>query len=274
MKIPKFVEFERSQYSVISITQSAFKDNDIKKLTFPNDSKVEIFESYCFTDAKIQKLQIPGSLKIIQDGCFDWTKNLCSIEVSKQNQIFLFMDKKYLVGKSDINNDKYDVLYYVKNDIKKAVIPNDVKYIKSWAILNKPNLKELQFQENPEFKINGPNMFSNNPIQKLIIPENITEIDSSNFNNICALTKLQLSSKNTNFIYLENSFLLSKSGEGVFDKLIFARRDVEVVNVPDYVKEIGCYAFYYCKKMRSLSFNQNSKFEIINPFAFAFIFRN
>lgn len=272
--IPKYAEFECSQYNIISIEKFAFRDTDIKSLSFPEDSLVESFESCCFYSSKVQKIQIPSSLKYIKEGCFDYVQFLCDIDVSKRNNTFLYAEKKYLVGKSE-DSTQYDILYYVRCDIRKAVIPSEIKIIQKNAIQKKQKLSTLEFLDNPEYPIIGPNVFSDNPITKLIIPDTTKEIDPSNFDGVVVLTKIKISSNNKNFLFLDKKILLTKSegqSEGqIFDKLIFARRDIDSIVIPSYIKEIAPYAFRCCNKLKSIQFEENSVLCHICHHAFSFI---
>lgn len=150
---------------------------------------------------------------------------------------------KYLVGKSDENEQS-------RFDIKKAVIPSEIIEIRRSAIQNKNKLSTLQFSESPFLKIIGQNVFNGNPITKLVLPDTIEEIDQSNF---------------------DEKFLLSKSQNSSFDKLIFVNRDVDRVQVPSFVKEIGPYAFRNCKKLKVLQFDENSVLYYICHHAFSFV---
>lgn len=270
--IPKYAEFECNKFNIISIERHAFKNNDIKSLSFPEDSLVEIFEPECFYGSKLQKLQIPASLKYIREGCFDSVEYLCDINVSKDNDTFLYADKKYLVGKTEDSID-YIILYYVRSDLRKAVIPYEIRIIQRNAIQNKKRLQTLEFLPNPYYTIIGPNVFSGNPINKLILPDTIKEIDPSNFDAIVCLTKIKISAKNKNFLYLDKKFLLTKSqSEGqIFDKLIFANREIDRAIIPSYIKEIGHSAFRSCRFLKSIQFEENSNVTYIGHHAFSYI---
>ena len=109
--IPRFVEKGNIQYKIISIGEKAFQDCKINSLTFPEDSEIETFESSCFINALIKCLQIPSSVKKI-DGCFNIIKELTKIELSPNNQHFIILNNRFLLGKSNDDNDKIDVLYF------------------------------------------------------------------------------------------------------------------------------------------------------------------
>lgn len=63
----------------------------------------------------------------------------------------------------------FDILYYVRYDIRKAVIPIDLTTFHKKIFANKPKLKTLQFQENPDLKEIGPQIFCESTFSKLIL---------------------------------------------------------------------------------------------------------
>lgn len=73
---------------------------------------------------------------------------------------------------------------------------------------------------------------------------------------------------------LDDNFLLSKSQpeSNVYDVLFFARRDIEVAIIPSYIKIISQNAFSICKGLKSIEFEPNSSLEIIENYAFYFLY--
>lgn len=67
------------------------------------------------------------------------------------------------------NSNKFDILYYVRYDIRKAVIPIVVTTSYKKIFANKPKLKTLQFQENPDLKEICPQIFCESTFSKLIL---------------------------------------------------------------------------------------------------------
>lgn len=60
----------------------------------------------------------------------------------------------------------------------------------------------------------------------------------------------------------------SQPGSGVFDVIIFARRDIESVSILPSIKVIDDYAFYSCKRLKNATFELNSSLESIKKHAF------
>ena len=57
-------------------------------------------------------------------------------------------DDKYLIGKSDSNNDEFDNLLFVIRDIKEISIPSNIKIISSYAFENCYHLTKVEIETN------------------------------------------------------------------------------------------------------------------------------
>lgn len=71
--------------------------------------------------------------------------------------------------------------------------------------------------------------------------------------------------------YYGDDFILkkSKTKNDIFDVIIFARINIEKVIIPSFIKKIAPYAFYNCKKIKQLIFQDDMKLETIEKYAFS-----
>lgn len=53
-----------------------------------------------------------------------------------------------------------------------------------------------------------------------------------------------------------------------YDTLVFVRRDIENLVVPDNIRIIGKYAFNKCRNLTSIEFSDKSELKIIDDYAF------
>ena len=113
--IPRFAEYEEKKYKIILFDSGAFSGCNIDSLSFAEDSEFEMFEGYCFYGAHIKKLRIPPSVKYMKNGWCNSLHELNEIEISPDNQHFIFYNNEFLLGKSSDNIEKFDVLHYVNH---------------------------------------------------------------------------------------------------------------------------------------------------------------
>lgn len=71
----------------------------------------------------------------------------------------------------------------------------EIKIIPFNAIQSKKRLTCLEFLASPKNTIIWPNAYTGNTISKPILLDTIIKIDSSNFDSICGLTKIKISSR-------------------------------------------------------------------------------
>lgn len=57
-------------------------------------------------------------------------------------------ENKYLLGKSDPNNDEFDILLFASRDIEKISIPSNIRIISSYAFNYCLSLKKVEIPLN------------------------------------------------------------------------------------------------------------------------------
>lgn len=145
VQIPRVVSDNQYSYSVTAIGAEAFKDNrDIIDIFFPDDSSVTTIESFAFTNSAIQKIKLPASVNSIDIKCFERADDLVEIEMSDANLNYKYVDDKYLVQKSEDNDDEY-ILIFARRDLETAIIPKDIVKIASKAFYHCTELKTVTF---------------------------------------------------------------------------------------------------------------------------------
>ena len=106
--------------------------------------KLKYLKKIVFIFAHIKKLEIPSSVKNLED---DWCRNLYDlreIEVSPKSSHFILYNKSFLLGKSSKSGDRFDVLHFARSGIKEAVIPLQVTRIKKWSFDNHDQAENSQ----------------------------------------------------------------------------------------------------------------------------------
>ncbi|KAK8838865.1 hypothetical protein M9Y10_032907 [Tritrichomonas musculus] len=268
--IPRFAEHENVKYKIISIEKNAFKNCFIDRLTFAKDSEVETFEKNCFYNAHIKKLEIPESVKNLQNGWCNYLNDLTEIEVSPKNSRFIFYKKEFLLGKSIETSDKFDVLNYARFDIEEAVIPPQVAHINKYSFSNHKKLKKIGYSSNSKLNAIDNFAFSISSIEILSIPASVEQIGDWCFSDTHNLRKVEISSDNKIFRLIDGNYVVKESnrGSGVFDVIIFGRRDLKSISIPSHIREINNCAFQNCILLENVTFESNSSLESIKAWAF------
>lgn len=269
ISIPRYILHGKKKYIIKAIGEHAFSENEIDSITFPNNSEVTQFKSYSFHLTSIKKLQIPSSLKYIEEECFDEIRDLVDIEVSPKNKFFTYQNE-LLLGKSEENLEEYDILITASFNIQNAVIPSSIRHINTYCFHDHNNLESIIFEKNSVLCEINENIISKS-LKKLNIPNSVTQIDPNCFKEAKNLIDIEISNSNKVFKYVNNSFLMKKKDETSkdFDIILFCRRDVKQIEILKNAKEIAPYAFSYCYNLHEITFENNSSLELIGKGSFA-----
>lgn len=192
------------------------------------------------------------------------------IEISPNNHHFIFYNNEFLLGKSSDNIEKFDVLHYAQFDIKEAVIPAQVSVIKQRSFNYHKNLKSVKFSPNSELKCIEDYAFADSGITSLSLPASVEVITDNGLANAPNLNEVEVSADNKFFKLIEGKYIVKENnvGSGVFDVIIFGRRDMACITIPHHIKVINNYAFANCRRLETITFEPNSSLESIKNRSF------
>lgn len=271
--IPRFAEYGEKKYKIISFESKAFDGCHIDLLSFANDSDFKSFSGLCFSGAYIKKIRIPARVENLNIGWCSYLHDLNEIEISPNNHHFIFYNNEFLLGKSDDKTDKFDVLYYAQFDIKEAMIPAQVSVIKPRSFNCHRFLKSVKFSPNSELKRIEDYAFSESSIESLSLPASVEKIADFAFCVTPNLNRVEVSADNKFFKLIDDKYIVRESivGSGIFDVIIFARRDIESIIIPSHIKTINNHAFDNCKRLEKITFESNSSLETLKRSSFIIV---
>lgn len=249
--IPQSIQYGTSEYIIKKIKSLSFSDKrSLKSINFSKQSQLEEIEDNAFQNSSLEKITIPSSVKRLGDKCFSNANNLKHIFISPKNENFSIIDNQFLVGNSWRMDGEYDVLYFVRSDIKKILIPSFIRYL-SFDVLK--SVKIIIFSENSKIEEIPKNAFSGSQIEEVLISNKVKSIGENSFLH-CEKLKL------VNFY---DGSTLHEIGN-----YAFYGSAIEEIKLPLSVSIIGCYAFAYCNKLKKVEFANNSILNSIGNFAF------
>lgn len=111
--IPSSIKYKAHEYYVTSIKEDAFfYCLNIKSLKFASDSKLKKIGQNAFFHSKIESILFPKSLIELEEGWCNNTSKLTEIIIDHNNHNFIFYDNKYIIGKTNQENENYDHLLF------------------------------------------------------------------------------------------------------------------------------------------------------------------
>lgn len=168
---------------------------------------------------------------------------------------------------------KFEVLKkkaFFNSSIESINIPPHVTQISKETFSYCKQLKTIEFPSNSALRKIEKDAFLRSRIQSIMIPQNLVELEEGWCDGTRYLNNIIITQNNPYYSLYEDNFIVTKSSSEKenFDVLVFCRRNVETVVIPDFVEVIGPYAFNECKKLQQVEFTENSNIRIIDKFAF------
>lgn len=270
------------------------------KFEIPNDSELQIIENKAFSKSSIDSLYIPSNLIDLNEEWCDDMKCLFHISISPSNPRYMFLNEEIIVGKTSIEQEKYDILIFCVRDIETVKIPSFIKRIGPYAFNNCKLLQTVEFSSNSKLKRIDRFAFSCSSLERIILPSSVTLINELAFSNCLKLTSFEISFDSKLELIHESAFFrsqfkcfyiprnLTQINKYAFDHCsslqkvripadselqiihsdAFSSTKIGCFSFPPKVKYIGENIFVYCENLRIIEFDENSELEYIESRTF------
>lgn len=168
-----------------------------------------------------------------------------------------------MIGK--VGNER--VLLFVNRNIMNAVVPSCITKIASDSFAYCKSLKSVSFDVDSKIKTICKFAFANSNVESLSLPSSIECLEDGWCYGISKLNDISVSPKNEKFMLYNKSLL-------IFDKkvIVFAKRNIVEVTIPSFITRIASFAFYYCFKLESVSFEDESSLAEISNESFGYCY--
>ncbi|KAK8898405.1 hypothetical protein M9Y10_000691 [Tritrichomonas musculus] len=177
IKIPSFIKyFNPYSFEFTSI---------LLEIEFTEDSQLLSIGNNAFNFSALETIEIPRNVNKLEDGWCNSTECLVNVSISPENRNFMFLQdqNKVMVGKSNNEQDNFDVIKFACRDIKKVNIPNYIKRIDSFAFHECSYLNCVEFSDDSQLQSIGESCFTSTSIQRITLPKNIESSGSSTFSS-------------------------------------------------------------------------------------------
>lgn len=255
-----------------NICEKAFgKCFRLTNVEIPDNSELQSIGRKAFYKTEIEYFTIPSKLVELGENWFADTVKLKQININPNNPNFTVYDDKFVLRKSNPQNEIFDVLIFANRDLETAFIPNFIRIIGSYSFGRCENLEKVEFSDDSELRIICENAFSLSEIKSITIPPKLIELkDGWKYQAEC-LKSVYISPKNENFKMYDDKFILGKSNPEteIFDMLVYSKNDVKTVVIPEFIRIISAGAFIDCGSLNSVTFNEKCQLECIKKFAFS-----
>lgn len=227
--IPRSFKKDGQEYTIVGIRSGCFNFTDITSIRFSADSKIRSIKNRVLSYI-IKSIVIPPSVSELEEQWCENTDNLINVQIMPNNQYFMNIDNKLVLGKTNKKRHDYDVLLFARRDIKTAKIPSFVKRIASFA-------------------------FQKSSVENVSIPSKVEEISEGCFKECKQLANVTTTKRSHLRIIGKDAFLGSK---------------IESINIPSSVTVICESAFAFCKSLKNVEISKDSNLQEIQKSAFEY----
>lgn len=135
---------------------------------------------------------MPANFNEMKLGWCKELKDLTTIQVSKKNELFQYLNDKFLIGKENKNDETFSILYFVRRDIDKVLaIPSYINKMAPFSLSFLKNVKEIVFEENSKLEVIQDGCFAYSPIERIIVPRKTQKICKDAFIECSKLTAVE-----------------------------------------------------------------------------------
>lgn len=240
VKLPEFIK----QIKVSSFEECC----ELDILEIPINSQLQRIQKNAFYQSSISSLSLPSSLIELENGWCSFTSNLYEINLYPGNPLFICNNDGLLLGKSSIESNNYDELYFCPRWTSKETItiPSYIKKIKANAF-QECIITHLIFQPNSELQIIECKAFHNSCLTNFIVPDSVTKICKKAFS--CEVNMIEIS---------PNSKLHT------IEKSAFNSSKIESFTIPQNLIDLQNGCFSECNLKRIIVCPKNPRYSLFN----------
>lgn len=162
-------------------------------------------------------------------------------------------------------------------NIEEVILPDGFVSIGDNSFNLSKNLKKITFPDTLE-SIGTEAFMGCTSLENVTIPKNVSQIGANAFANCFSVTELNVSEENNNFVSVEGviftkdkkelvmyppgkqdeEYKIPDGTEVIREKAFAYNSNLSKTDIPDSVRTIGDYAFYFCDKLSSAEFNSET----------------
>ncbi len=175
-------------------------------------------------------------------------------------------------------------------NIEEVILPDGFTSIGDNSFNLSKNLKKITFPDTLE-SIGSEAFMGCTSLENVTIPKNVSQIGANAFANCISVTELNVSEENNNFVSVggviftkdkkelvmypsgkqDEEYKIPDGTEVICEKAFAYNSNLSKADIPDSVRTIGDYAFYFCDKLITAEFNSETaenKLKNIGSYAF------
>lgn len=236
------------------------------------NSELKKICDYAFVCCPIESITFPSSVEIIEQKWGVNLTSLTSIKFADGNKNYKVFDDKLVLKKSAENQEDFDVLAFTIKNIEEITIPSFIRIIAQYAFGWCQQLKKVEFENDSKLEVIENYSFESSSIESLTIPSSVIKLESEWSKMVTKLSQIKVMPNNKYYTSIDDKIILGKSDQNkeIFDVFIFAARDIEKVEIPNFIETISDFAFNFCNQLQHVGISEDSNLKSIKKNAFEF----
>lgn len=218
---------------------------ELIEVKFETESKVEIIGKNSFEFTSIESIILPSSVTTIEEYSFYNCRFLSEIKFEENSKL-------KQIGKCT----------FLMCPFADIFLPSELTILSESAFSDCSKLQKVRFAEESKLTTIEKNCFLNTKIEEFEIPANVKFLKErwivSN-----ALKRLTVSKNNKYFKVLDNGLLIGNN-----DSIYYAPTKIVEVDIPNTIKHIQPYVFYFASDLIKVNIGEDSILETIGDNAF------
>lgn len=248
------------------ITNYAFNTHTLKSVDFPRDSHLQEISFSSFYNSRIEKLNIPDSVDLIDYGAFAKCNQLIESNIPKSLKLL-------------------DYFIFAYTNLRKIIIPKNVTQILYGSFMGCHQLNEVVFENDSHLIEIDDYAFSCTDLSTIRIPKTVEMIGSYSFANCRNLSSIQFEDISNIKSVGTHTFLNTQIKNNDIGQLLIKINlfnhigryrnpcivnSVTYIEIPSTVEEIGPWTFSYCQNLTTIKITNfsNSRLKRIKQGAF------
>lgn len=177
INIPELIKFESQEYIVTSIIGGAFTDLSVDILFRPD---------MLYNISSVTHIILPSSVKELEEGWCCGASDLIEVKISPDNPYYKLYDNKLVLGKSNKEQENFNVLVFCPRNVKTLTLPDFIEIIDPFAFEGCFRLRKLIIQIESKLRIIKKYALSHTSIKSITFPSQLIDVEEG----WCRCTKI------------------------------------------------------------------------------------
>ena len=177
IEIPVFAKANNNDCPVVAMGRKAFFEMErLKKISFPPESQVSLFQAAAFMSETLEEVELPAQTRYIDSGAFMGARGLRNVTVNENNKEFVRGEDGCLY-----TADRSTLVFVPRDKEGRFDVPASVKEIGGYAFHLCSKITQIVLDQSANLEKIGEGAFSETAITEFTLPTSVSELGACAF---------------------------------------------------------------------------------------------